>query len=313
MSRRLALAVALALAAPGRGARADGSATPEVRLAACLRADAAAVRRLLAIELGASAGPPQGALGARVLLASCRGDTVVLEVWEAGRQLASDAVNVQAVSTAARPRLLALALAELATWEPGRVTQPDVPRAIAAISAAAPLRQPEAAKSSLALSAFASARLNAGSGAVWGAGPAVALDRGPVALRFELLAELGGRETPAGKTRLVAGSVAAAGLLAHRGSVGALAAGAGLRLGGARLSGRPASDRYDPGVLWGPWGGPFARAEATLGVAQPVRVALEAGLALVTLTGRAARVHRVALSGHWVGMQISVGAWGGPR
>lgn len=345
--RALPLLGVLLLGSAGAAARpAEERPRVTLRLDPCLALDAARVERLTAMEIGA--------LGAR-LAAAPDDDTSDLSVTctaspAAGAELRVDdpvtgksllrIVDLDVARPAARPRLLALALAELlfASWTELEIAlQPDPPpqvllpggRPLAtaaarnAASQALRLRLPAAVRaearpalqhtdaSTLRILGLFAGQGERGTGLLLGGGVRVAGDY-PHHLGFsaDALVLHGSAGFSSGDVSTDDFCTGAALLLHGRLGRFVLRGGAGGRLAAIRFVGVPRDARLDRGAsLIGPSAGPMAvlMAGAALSAHLALDVSLEGGYALLPVAGRIEGQRAVAFDGGWIAAQVGLG------
>jgi hypothetical protein len=221
-------------------------------------------------------------------------------------------VTLAQAPASVRPRLLALAVAELvaASWEevasqpvpavPPAAPPPEGARA-SVLSALAARRRPSEA----ALSASADARVFFASGLfVYGAEARATVHLGgPLRLRLAASADYGTASRSLGvATALMAQASAGAGW-----AVGDALFWVGGTAGVARVEGQP-HPRVVGGVQSGPWAGPEAGADLTLWSGAPVEATLGAvvGAALLGVRGDVQGETSVAVQGAWAGLRLGV-------
>ncbi len=89
----------------------------------------------------------------------------------------------------------------------------------------------------------------------------------------------------------------------------ALVAGAGWRLGVARLSAQPASALRWGQTAWRAWSGPYFTVALNISLSRSLflRVTGESGYAIVPAQGGVDSVRAVALDGSWLGGSLALG------
>ncbi|HMI89853.1 MAG TPA: hypothetical protein VK509_00755, partial [Polyangiales bacterium] len=255
-----ACAAILVLIAGASLVRADDRPSLGVELVACERVDREAVFALVALELGARTAPlAEVPAHATRVTARCDSGSVLLEVIDPlTRKTVARTIALEPVALSARARVLAIAIAELvsASWfELERARKPE-PAQFAAQSAAPPaLVNAERAAALRSVAARSRAwrasvglgptlRLaSAAPGRAWGGTLQLAAysPDSPV-----LLLDLNGwyaqSELELGSASALSFSLGATGLLSAEAGSWTLLAGAGGRLGWARVRGRSADD-----------------------------------------------------------------------
>lgn len=270
---------------------------------ACAGVDAAEVRAVLALELRRPVREGDAPARARV---ECRGEVALLAVEDGGPPR-SRALDLGGTAAVARPRLLALSLAELASAPPpvpARAAPPD-PVLVAPAPLAVPGPPP------LRLLAVGQARAFTAGPATLGLGlRAAGLLSARLGWQAEAAVERGSPAAAPGSVQLDGAGGAAA--LLGRAAVGrwTLAAGPGVRGGVLRLRGRPA----DPGAFAGQsvsafTGGPalFAALAPPLAGRLAIELAAEAGYLMRPVAGYAGPERVVAVAGGWFGGTLGVG------
>ena len=335
-----AAAAALALTrlcGTAAAASEDGEHPPiQLELHPCVPVDAAAVRQVLAIELGAqvtaAAAAPDGVTRVRV---DCADAQVWLQVDDplTGKSLLRR-IDFYAVDPRARSRLIGLAVTELvsASWTEllanprpqGVPPAPEVPPAVrraalAAVQRTARGRGARTLASGPRLSAVAAVSgLFSGAGVLAGGGVRLGLGhRRHLGWAVDLLTQHGSAGTPLG--RVAIDTVSSGGVLLFQRSFprAVLHAGGGFRLGVGSLRGQPAAadtgnllatGRATGGSVLGLWGGP------TLAVGAGVRVrrlvaeaAIEGGYTAFAVRGTVDEATAVDLAGPWLGVQVGLG------
>ncbi len=225
-----------------------------------------------------------------------------------------------------RSRLLGLAISEavLASWIELQLT-PEPPSAQPAV--APPETRREAAhiaerrlQAASPARSLASREIVAGPALRWfssglltlglSGGARHWLDHHPLAgVGLDLDASYGERSVP-NVARASATSLSLAPCLLMRGAFGSnvVTAGAGWRVGAARLSAEPASPR--PGrAAWRGWTGPFLAVDFSVPLSDSLflRASAESGYLLVPARGRVGSVGVIALDASWLGGLLSLG------
>lgn len=304
-----------------------------VEIDACVAVDHAQVRRHLAIELGTEQPvAPSEVTGKSLARVRCPDPEYPehVELYVDDKVTAkslSRSVDLGLSDPAVRPRLLALALAELlfASWAELLLTpQPKVPPLAAPVlPATRRATSDEVAKKlprplpplGVRLLALGSAQWLFRGTAVHGGGALRVAGDHPHRLSWEL--DLGARYSA---TATALGAITStlidakpALLVHHRLPHLILRAGLGLRVGAARLDGLASDATITKGAtLWGPYGGPLA----TLGLtatASRLRMELsaEAGYVLWKVIGRVEGYPAVAIDGPFVGVHLGIGLHAG--
>lgn len=290
-------------------------------LRGCPAADAGEVRRILAIELRAPVAlvSEAGATRDVALGISCDAAAAHVRMDDqlTGKQLLRD-VDISATAAIALDRLIALAGAELisASWAelmlaPPRAAAGDPAASGAREQALAVVRERATDQRRTRLFLLARAGASPGRGLALGGGLAVSRDfatrlRGAVDATFDRRAQT----APPGA---ITAELASVGLsLAVRLPVRAweLGAGAGARVGVARLAGTPADGTSLLGhSLTAPTWGPLAMVRATSPArrALVLELALEVGYTVLPVRGTFGADELVALQGPWIGGTLGVG------
>jgi hypothetical protein len=318
------LALFLVSAAP---APQTSRAPLHLELEGCGDLDQGVVRRVLSMELGTSLGEASGQV--TTARAECRAlEAEVTVVDPVAGKTSTRVLDLSGHPRDLRSRLLGMAISEtvLATWIEGAISPepalspnpptvpPEAPREAADIDAkqASPAGR-ESSFGRYEIAAGPAARWF-GSGLVvkglaadaiyWRrsypfAGAALALDGG-YGDRF--LANVGQASTT---------TITAASRLFIRTSLGSLStmAGAGWRVGLARMSSEPESaSRVGRAATVG-WTGPFLALDLSVGLwgALFVHAGLESGRVLVPARGTVQGVRVIAFDGSWLGGELSLG------
>jgi hypothetical protein len=282
------------------------------------RFDDAAIRRLTAMELGATI--VDSPIGATTCLVVCEGDLVYLRVEDpTTAKTVTRSVRVPVAANGAQPRMVALALAELAiaSWtELASNPHPSVPSAESPSPPEARAAALEAvrtrATSGLIFSAEASSRhFFLSPGMLWGVAVRAATQR-PTSgwtLGVDLMAEH--QQTPDALGTVVAysGSLAVDGQYQATMGFLRLSLGAAFRLGLAYLAGEPKDSTVQPGNGTDPWGGPaiVAAAEAMTPWQVSARLGVEAGYTWLSIRSQVEGQDSVAMYGPWLGVTLGIG------
>jgi hypothetical protein len=303
----------------------------ELRVQHCNDVSPAEVRRIVAIELRASVwDAPEHDPRTTRIDATCDGDAAKLEVTDplTAKSLAR-IVSLDGVATNARGRLLALAIAELvsASWTelattPEPVAPPVAPaprtedkeaaRSVVASRAATPPAVAPAFAPTWRATATLDTRVMAvASDPLFGVGVRIGTDRTPrVGLVLDAAFEHASVASALGTIDIDAYSVGAAALARRALGPFVLRAGAGVRVGVARMSGVPfATDRAAGRSIDGVWGAPIA--VGTLGLHVMPRLLLELatefGYAFPPVHGIAGSGADAHFSGSYVGGSVGFG------
>lgn len=323
-------ATLLAAAGPARAAPRERPQV-QVRLVIdpCVEAEGAEVRRLFAIEFDAQLeGEPVPAGTARVGVACTASPAggVELRVDDpiTGKALART-IDLSAAPPNARPRLLALALAELlfTSWTELEVTPrpavppagpPPPPQARQAARLLVRHRMPPALRPLAGVRLLGLAACQgffSGAGVLWGGGLRVGGDhRYHLGWAADLLSHHGENGNTLGALSTDTLSIGAVLSLHREFRRLAVRAGAGVRAGATRLGGQPQDPQQAAGgALWGAFAGPLAALSATL--ALPHRLALElsleGGYEAYPVGGRVAGKRVIAVEGPFLGLQLGIG------
>jgi hypothetical protein len=322
--RRGALLATLLLFA--RSAVADG-AHPAVRLEVegCGDAPSSEIRRIVGIELRATldaddATPAADTTHVRVTCAERLAELTVDDAIT-GKSL-SRSIDIEAASPNSRARLIALAVAELvsASWtelETPPTVPPAGPRpspaAVGAAREAVHAKVPRLAPRSFRVVVAGSVRAVLGETVLYGANARAAYGDAehPIGYRLDLGIEHGTESTALGSVGIDSAGAAAA-LLFHAALPGVFAsghAGAGARYGYAWLAGQPANASVRGETVTGSWLGPLATAGLTLAPGRTFRadLDLEAGYALLAVTGHVTGAADAGIRGAWLGALLGVG------
>lgn len=306
----LCLLLASASAAPAE--------VPRLLVSSCDPAMATALERQLGIELMSLRNelerlPPLAQLEVRV---RCFEQRVELEVELTGRRSARQ-IDVTGAPVETHPRLVALAAGELiygVVVALGHEADTSAARVVPEASEPSASR-PEARDEPrvVHVSALGSIR-RAGQPAIWLGGVGLGLDYAPVrvlAIAVDAELDLGSLAGDALSVHVIGLSGGAHALVGrHRNSMW-WGIGPGVRVGWARLSGRPSEPQLHGESLSGAWGGPSILARflyAPRGWPLAVSLAMDGGLVTVPLTGTRDRAAVVfALDGGWAGASVRVG------
>ncbi|RMH43647.1 MAG: hypothetical protein D6689_04685 [Deltaproteobacteria bacterium] len=290
-----------------------------LRIDACVDVDAAEVRRLFALELGASvpSAVERDDPDAIAVTAHCDGPLVQVGVRDpvTGKSLAR---RIR-LGAKGRERLLALAMMELlvASWielqappkvAPADARAPEATRRSA--RAIATRRLPAAPPRWRATAAAVGGAVAGRDGWRLGGGVRVAFD-GPASIGWgaDVLVESGTRREPLGAVDVTA-LWGGAWVYVHRSWRSFRArAGVGGRVGSVTLSGRPAGPGVAGGTVSGKLAAPIAR--ATVGILGAGRIAIElsaeTGYHVYPVRGRVDGSDGVNVEGGWVAAYLGVG------
>lgn len=331
---------AAALEGAGRPSQRPGV---QVHLDPCLDVNRSQVEQLLLVELPAqlipSGPPPPATVQAS---ASCSELGVELRVDDpiTGKSLRRT-LELTRAAAAARPRLLALALAELTftSWTeliirlhpdaptPAPAAPPESaePVPAATLQAARQMMReklrPALPDLRLHTAAVGSAlALFAGTGVLLGGGLNLGYEYAHhLGLSFDVLAHHGSTTSALGSlsTDLISASMT---LVFHyrvaqrRTYSFALRAGGGVRGGAVQLSGSPYADSATErgATVWGPCAGPHLALGGSLNILHHLIVELtaEAGYVALPVGGRVDGVRAVAVEGPWLGIHLGLGVGG---
>ncbi len=325
MTGRLGLSgVLAALLLLGTALTAAATASPEdrprvsLRLSPCLVVDRAQVEHLLTIELGAQlADAPDGATSDLSVTCGAAGAELRVDDPLTGKSLFR-IIDLEVAQQRARPRLLALALAELVftSWTelaiplPVPPPEPQAPVVLPGGRSLAPASA-RSADSRLRILALASGQAFSGTGLLWGGGLRAAGDYAHhLGFSADALAHHGQSSFPLGDVAIDTLSASAALVVHARLSFLCLRVGAGGRLGAAHLAGVPQDVTQGAGAsLWGAFGGPLA----LLVVGAPIsghmvaELSLEGGYVTLPVAGRVDGQRAVAVDGGWIAAQLGLG------
>jgi hypothetical protein len=279
----------------------------------CLRDRAGEIRRLVEMELGPVA--PGGSVEVEV---ACAADGFTVTVVDRQRGALRFEVDAAAVPASAHARLIALTVAEAVAASRIELAPPAVAGSIQRVPF------PETREATIArpidrvgiddaptLHGLAAARTLGLQATTVGGGVAASVPIGRrTALSGDLVLEGGLSPVSAGNVHLFLASLAPR--LVARGRLRSciVEAGAGLRVGLARLSGESSDPMMLEGrVIVAPWGGPIAVSSVRfpLGSQTSVGLGLEAGYTTLSVVGRVPMEPPVELRGAWVGLHMSAG------
>lgn len=313
----------------------------QVQLDPCLAVDRNQVERLLLIELPAQLVPPGPAPPATVQArASCTELGVELRVDDpiTGKSLRRT-IDLTRAAEAIRPRLLALALAELTftSWTELLIRlRPEAPTPAPEVPAGNPEQVPEATLQAArqavreklpatspglyAAGVGSALALFAGTGVLFGGGVTLGYDHTHhLGWSFDMLVHHGTTTSEIGS---LAADVMSAGvaLLFHGRVVQRrtysfdLRAGGGVRGGAVRLAGfpNPGSTTEQGATVWGPYAGPLVTLSGRLNLPHRLtaELSVEGGYVAVPVGGRVDGTRVFAVEGPWLGIQIGLGVGG---
>lgn len=331
MNGRWALVALAGAAAPAAAyAAPDDANHPLVRIDvdACVGAPSADVRRVLRVELGALLvdDAPAGEVVTRAVV-SCQGRSIHLRVDDpiTGKSLTRD-VDVDVSDAPGRARLVALAVAELvaASWteletNPRPEVQPAGARppqsAVDAVRKVVRAKIPKQSDEEIGrtrMTLVASRRsFFSESTAQWGGGMRLGRDEFEhVGWTADILGEHGATDVSLGTVYLDTITVGGSLYLYRRWSVVTFQLGVGVRLGAARLSGKPyQSESAYAGSGIAPWGWPTAIGGLRLRPIGPIVIEAsgELGYVVLPMAGAVGGVREVTIAGPWVGAQLGLG------
>jgi len=292
--------------------------------------DRTTVNRVVTMEL--EAAPDDERLDGALTTASaqCEGGRVRLTVEDpvTGKSV-SRTLDIEDQPRGLRSRLLGLAISELvlASWIELQLTQapprppmdamawPEARREAASI-AGRRLRvaSPDRGSAPREIGVGPSARMFTSGLLTYGLAASARhwLDRRPTAgVGLEIDGHYGKESIPA-FANASALSLSLAPCLLMRSTFGPIVAvaGAGWRVGLARLAADPASALRSGRAAWRGWTGPFLAVDLSVPVSRSLflRASVESGYALVPARGRVGSVHVVELEGAWLGGVLSLGA-----
>ncbi len=319
---RALVAAALLGGALAADARAEGP-RGAIDLDRCVAVDRDEVERLLAIELDARpALRPVGDAEAPRLVASCEGRAVLLRAsGPASGPSVARPVRLEEALPSARPRLLALAAAELlaAYWEEAAGArpaatpappQPPTPRppVAAVVTSTAPPVPPARLR---LLATLGAQRASAGFGLETRAGARVARELGRhLGVALDAQAAAAGADASAGRVSFQA--VSLTGIGAWRWDLGTWSVwvGVGPRVGRARLRGAPDDARAVAPASFSAWLSAVVAAVSTTYEAPGgfvVEARAEAGQTLTPLGAKIERRRELAYEGPWLGLGLALG------
>jgi hypothetical protein len=292
-----------------------------VEVQSCAAVVATQVEELAALELSASLIDQRQATRdvTRVVL-TCHEATAELHVTDpVSGKLLSRSVDLSAVEARARPRVLALAIAELvsSSWMELELTPEPVvmpreavatPEERAAVRAVARERvRPE----SYALFAEGGLRwFVTGVGPLWGGGVRLADRSGSGGLVATLDAARGSEAVRGGELAMTLLSGAVGYSLHFRTRSGMISGAAGYRLGWAWLEGRPdVGSSYASEKFGATWGGPLLRFDADYAplTGLALGAGVEGGAAVMGLGARVDGAREATLSKAWLSVTLGVG------
>ncbi len=270
-------------------------------------------QRIAAIELRAALIEETPDAATTQVEASCTAETAAIRVVDptTGKSL-ERSVALSATPPTARPRLLALAIAELVTaswYELERNPEPKAPPALPL----APQRAREAAREAVArlpveFAAVADANLLASGDWVAGGGARSEVWIAPwIFLRVDGLAHYADLQRPSGTVALTMGSASAA-LGASFGAAWLQPrVSLGLRGGYAWMSGVGGSSATTGYHQEGPWGGPELAAEAAAWPRAHVHpvLSLSAGVHVLGVRGTVNEGRDILVTGLWGGLSLA--------
>jgi len=326
--RATRVAIALLLLTFAGRARAEPI---ELVLAACVRGEAGAIRRIVEVELGPLAAEGQVAPRVPHVEVACDAGEVIVTVVDRERGVLRFRVDTSGVAAAARARLIALTIAEAVaasrielapgpvvsstwSWTPRSTPHAAAPLPVVAGAAPAELDDMDGdidtGMDAATLQGLGVARSLGAQATTFGGGVAVIWPIGAhAAAGSDLVAEGGFVPVDAGDVGVFLASAAPRLVARARGRAVVVEAGLGMRLGLARLSGRSSAPMTIEGrVLHAAWGGPIAIADARFPLGRAsMGVGLEAGYTTLTVVGRIPMAPPVELRGAWLGVHLSAG------
>jgi hypothetical protein len=298
------------------GARAE-SEPVELVLGECVGAEAEEIRRLVEIELGEPAAPGKGAVRVEV---ACGHDALVVTVVDRVRGSLSFRIDLSGTPAVARARLIALTIAEAVAASPielgpeppassVRLRFGPLPWVTSGIARAS--RSAAEVDGAARLTGVAGARTLGSYATTVGGGVAACVPLGDhAAVSGDVLAEGGLSPVNAGNVRVFLASLAPRVVARARYRSVVVEAGAGIRVGLARLAGEAGdSTMLDGRVVHAPWGGPIAVSaiHVAIGGRGSVGFGVEAGYTTLSVVGRVPMAPPVELRGAWLGLQLSAG------
>jgi hypothetical protein len=305
-------------------ARVSEAAHPlvQLRVDACVAAPEAEVRRYLEIELGATLADAASAAETTVAALGCQQALTRITIDDpiTGKSLSRN-IDLSTAEERARSRLLAIAIYELISASWTELEMNPRPQVKPAGPAASPLARQAALdathertppRNRYELDAIAGGRgWWSGAGFLGGGGLRVtARFRYHLGVSADVMSTTGRVSTQAGQVRIADVSGQASFVFHQDWSHVSLLVGAGLRVGGAYLSGSPTTPANTVGGGgWGTWLGPLGSIGLSI---EPVR---RLHLGLDTEVGYAARPvygvinteRTVSLSGVWLGLRLAIG------
>ena len=307
-----------------------GRAPLRLQLEQCPEIDRATVNRVVTMELEAAPADERQDGALTTAHAQCGGGRARLTVEDpvTGKTM-TRTLDLENQPRGLRSRLLGLAISELvlASWielhlaseplssQPDAVVRPEARREAAAIAerrlqvvSSARAGVPWEIVAGPAVRRFSSGLLTWGlSASAWHW-----LDEHPLAgVGLEVDGSYGEQSVP-GLASASATSLSFAPCLLMRSAFGAfvVTAGAGWRVGLARLSAEPASERRAGQAGWRGWTGPFLAVDLSVPLSRSLflRAGVESGYVLVPAHGRVDSVPVIELAGAWLGGVLSLGA-----
>jgi hypothetical protein len=312
----LGLVTALALALAPSRADADQAPEVSVRIDPCVGAAPAEVRRLFAQELAAAlpAARLGSAEGGTQVGVRCAGAVVEIAVLDplTGKLVVRE-LDLGATPVRARPRVLAIAMAELlwATW--AELAQPGAPRSggaaagARAVASADVRRRLEGHTATGRGEAVVTAEWG-GPGPMWLAGARLSVAGRRVGFAAGLVAGSARVDVAAGQVATSAVYIDAAGCgWLGRGRIRVRWA-VGARAGVVTMRGEPDRPSVRGESVSGPAAGPLVRigAEVRLG-GLALSLGLESGVQLLSVAGTAQGMTVAAVDGPWLAAQGALG------
>jgi hypothetical protein len=329
----LSIACAALVFAPVSRAQPPPGNHPLVQLALdpCLGVPSEGVREIVRVELGALLVPEGGNPGSDVtqVHVTCGPTTTMLRVDDpvTGKSLTRE-IDLSKEASAARPRLLALAIVELvsASWtELEANPQPKVKPvgAVASPTAKAAAKKivedklppPPAPPPSLRIEALAGRRWffpRTGPSNMFGL--RLGDDRigsiGTLGWLADMVVEHAGVNDSLGTVNVDLVSASVAIVAQHHTDALSLRAGLGLRYGSARISGTPIDAAHvESSSLAGVWGGPLVVAGVGFTPLRPLvlEVLVEGGWTATAVRAHVGDPGNVGPSGGWLGASLAIG------
>ncbi len=296
-------------AAPSAAAAGDAAVDVRVDSVTCSRALVEETRRLTLVELNSSE-LPSGADAPRVFL-TCGEPTILVRV-SLGKQLGTRQLDLEQTDTGLRPRVLALAIAELvrdtASSEPPPPPPPRPRTQPVGKYAAPPAPVPKYSTNHLLLFAQSS---NFGShfDPLVGGGFGVShVERG---LAFNIAPALAtsSRRTPLGTVRVLAGELSARISVRFPSYILASELGAGYGVGYARITAQSSTAEASANHVQGVWMGPFVFGAVESPVLSRLflRLVAQAGYVTLPVRGRIAQSRDSEVAGLWSSLSLGVG------